>query len=323
LAWPAAETGERMVKGEAVSEADSEIVRLVRAWSRPAEPQPTGLQPRLAKLGCVRAVLFDIYGTLFVSALGEIGGESAAAPESAFLDALGKLGLRFPNHLADKGIEVLRGTIERIHAEARQRGVDWPEVDIVEVWQRTLTEFSRQGLLQGPVPDRARLAVLAVEFEVRVNPVWPMPGAADTIKRLAAAGLKLGIISNAQFYSLALFPALLGGDLDELGFDPALRFFSFQHGVAKPSLAMFQKAAEALGSMGVATDEALYVGNDMVNDIEPAGRVGFRTGLFAGDARSLRLQEQEPACQQTVPDIVLTELSQIVDCILADPAVQP
>jgi putative hydrolase of the HAD superfamily len=49
----------------------------------------------------------------------------------------------------------------------------------------------------------------------------------------------------------------------------------------------------------------------MRKDICPAAGVGFRTALFAGDARSLRLGDEEsPGCGMK-PDLVITALNQL------------
>ena len=60
----------------------------------------------------------------------------------------------------------------------------------------------------------------------------------------------------------------------------------------------------------------LYVGNDLRNDIWPASLTGCRTALFAGDARSLRLREDDPRYASVDPDRIVTALSQITDAIL-------
>ena len=65
--------------------------------------------------------------------------------------------------------------------------------------------------------------------------------------------------------------------------------------------------------INIPTDSALYVGNDMLNDIYPAQKTGFITGLFAGDARSLRLRSDEPACKNLSADIVITDLIQLLN----------
>ena len=46
----------------------------------------------------------------------------------------------------------------------------------------------------------------------------------------------------------------------------------------------------------------------------PAG-TGMRTALFAGDARSLRMRETDPRVNGVDPDIVLTDLDQLIDCL--------
>ena len=80
---------------------------------------------------------------------------------------------------------------------------------------------------------------------------------------------------------------------------------------------LYEIAVERLASRGIPPCEALYVGNDMLNDIMPAARLGFRTALFAGDARSLRLREGDPRSGARVePDVVLASLEQFGRCLI-------
>ena len=78
---------------------------------------------------------------------------------------------------------------------------------------------------------------------------------------------------------------------------------------------MFEAAAKYLKNMDISSNSVLYVGNDMLNDIYPAKTVGFKTGLFAGDDRSLRLRENHPKCQNLSADLVITDLVQILDFV--------
>jgi putative hydrolase of the HAD superfamily len=78
---------------------------------------------------------------------------------------------------------------------------------------------------------------------------------------------------------------------------------------------MFQVAAEQLKHMDISVGSALYIGNDMLNDMYPAKQAGFKTGLFAGDARSLRLRENDPKCKDLSVDLVITDLIQLLDYI--------
>jgi putative hydrolase of the HAD superfamily len=144
-----------------------------------------------------------------------------------------------------------------------------------------------------------------------------MPGAAETIGKLKDSGVVLGIISNAQFFSPLLFNAFFGKDPAEMGFDPRLLIWSFEEAEAKPSARLFEKALARLKVLGIKADEAVYTGNDIKNDIIPAAAAGFKTVLFAGDRRSLRLRDMDPlrtktiSGEQTVPSFVIRDLQSL------------
>ena len=125
----------------------------------------------------------------------------------------------------------------------------------------------------------------------------------------------MGIISNAQFFTSYLFSWFLDSNPEDLGFKSDLIFYSYKSGHAKPSPFMFEAAAKILKDMDISTHSTLYIGNDMLNDIFPAKKVGFKTALFAGDDRSLRLRENHPKCQNLSADIIITDLVQILDLV--------
>jgi len=285
---------------------------IIRRHSRFLAPLPTGESPRLRALGGVDAVLFDVYGTLLVSGSGDVGAGNPADRGEAVAAALAAVGVRLRGP-QDAARKVFLREIERQHQTARQAGVDFPEVDILEVWGHTLAELAACGWVTGG--ENVDLPRLAVEFEVRANPVWPMPDLLPVLEGLRRAGRTLGVVSNAQFFTPEVFPALLQQTLADLGFDPELQFYSYQHGRAKPSLELYRLAAAALQRRGIAAERAVYVGNDMRNDIAPAARLGFRTALFAGDARSLRSRAGDPLCAGIVPDLVVTSLSDLLQCV--------
>ena len=286
---------------------------IIRQHCRPLEPQPTGVEPKLRELGRLRAVLFDVYGTLLISASGEVGTAADVGKAAAFAAALSEVGLTYNSEPGD-GVACLLETIRAHHEKGRSQGVQCPEVDIVEVWRDTLNRLRREGTI---LPDVAAVDLnrLAAEYEVRTNPVWPMPNLLECLAALRGTGLVLGIVSNAQFLTVELFPALLGRTVEDLGFDPRLQYYSYLHHRAKPSLYLYQIAGKALSQRGVRADQVLCVGNDMLNDILPASKLGFRTALFAGDARSLRFREGDPRVRGIEPDLVVTDLSLLNKCI--------
>jgi len=296
----------------------SQIVEIIRRRSAPLEPQPTHVEPRLPRLAGIRGVAFDIYGTLFISGSGDVGVAAAQPRAAAFAEALAAAEVEpatgdAENKRGEEGVAALTECIRRHHAAARQQGVDYPEVEIVEVWREVLAGLGGE-LSAAPSSDDA-LRRLAIEYETRVNPVWPMPAADQCLRRLAAAGKVLGIVSNAQFFTRELFPALLGATTNELGFAAQRQIYSYEHLRAKPGEFLYQLAVAAYDEAELAPQEVLYVGNDMLNDITPAARLGFRTALFAGDARSLRLREDDPRVAGVTPDAILTNLGQLEEII--------
>ena len=287
------------------------IVR--RLCAEPIPPIPAGLPARLDPLPNVRAILFDVYGTLFVSASGDVGVAAATDRSDALTEALSAAGLGPPPSTAgDEGVRLLRREILARHDAARKNGIDFPEVEIIEIWRRVLSNLFPKR----PTPETEVLRRLATEYECRVNPVCPMPELSETLNALRKNGRPLGIVSNAQFITPLLFPALLGRDLDELGFDPRLCAWSFREGRAKPSPALFEKVLDALGDRHrLAPSETVYVGNDLLNDVSCAAGAGCRTVLFAGDRRSLRLREDDPRCDGVRPDAIVTKLSQLPEIL--------
>jgi len=274
---------------------------LLRRLSRPLDPLPTGVNPRLVPLEGVRGVVFDVYGTLVVSASGDIGVSDAPQKEAALRSILRDLAVNPPpgdGLLTDR----LTALIKNDHLRARAAGIDYPEVEIRDIWRSLL------GL-----DDDDLVNAVAVAYEAVTNPVWPMPAAAGLLAGLRARRFLLGIVSNAQFYTPLLFDALFGASLDRLGFDPGLSFFSYQHRRAKPGLWLFQQLREALPARQLDPSAILYVGNDALKDIHPAASLGFRTALFAGDQRSYRPRPETPGLLP--PDAILTRLSQIPQLI--------
>lgn len=280
----------------------------VRQLSQPIAPVSTGRTPRLVRLPDIRCVLFDVYGTLLVSGSGDVGTTAATQPTNALQTALAAGGIEWdPDTMPGAGR--ITELIQQQHATARRMGLAFPEVDIRQIWDTWLREAGT------PPASPEQVERIAITYEMRVNPVWPMPGMEETLTELRHRRIQLGIISNAQFYTPYLFPALTGRTVEEWGFDSSICVWSFRCGEAKPAPTLFLQALNALGQRGLAPHQILYVGNDMRNDVWPAKERGCRTALFAGDDRSLRLRPDDPRVSTIVPDVELAELPQLLHCL--------
>ncbi len=268
----------------------------------PLTPLDTGLEPSGILPEKPDAFLFDVYGTLLISASGDISvGNDAKTPFRSLAVLLNQYSV--PGQPEDL-CRSLRKEIVATHERMKKQGVDYPEVEIDRVWQAVLGTDDR---------DLARQ--FALEFEMAVNPVYPMPDAASILIALRKKNIPAGIISNAQFYTGHLFKLFFGDLPQDSWADPELIFYSFEHGHAKPSAYLFKQAADVLGKKKIAISKTLYVGNDMIKDIAPAAALGFKTALFAGDARSLRLGKKNPGGSGPKPDLVITALDQLAPYI--------
>lgn len=297
--------------------ASADFVALIRDRARgfvPLDPGPLPVDfaarefpTARGSIPGIKAVLLDVYGTLFSSAAGDIGADRAAAtvagpaagagvPSAALDELAAELA---PTASGQELRAFFRSAVLSEHERLSSTTV-YPEVRVEELWARC-------GLLRpGTDPLEA-----ALRYELAVNPVSPMPGLQSALTALRGAGYALGIVSNAQFFTPLLFEAYLGAPLELLGFDPALLVYSFQRREAKPSVALFQAAVDVLAARGIQSTQTLYVGNDLLNDVHAAAAAGLRTCLFAGDARSLRLRRDDPRCAGTLPDAVIRRLADL------------
>lgn len=269
-------------------------------YIRPMVPIPTGQRPKGCLRSTVHCILFDVYGTLFISESGDIGLTRNRLRKMENLAALfEKHGIKRPvDAVLDSFFTLIRST----HETMKQGGVDYPEIEVDKIWMQVLG-----------IHDTDSIRAFAVDFEFLVNPVYPMPHADALLTACLHRSILMGIISNAQFFTPMLFDIFFASNLHQLGFQKDLIHLSYESGYAKPSFYLFEKAAARIQERGIAPINVLYIGNDMLNDIYPADRIGFQTALFAGDQRSLRLREEEPRCKAITPDLVVTDLIQLVE----------
>jgi putative hydrolase of the HAD superfamily len=265
----------------------------------------------LPRLPGIRCILFDVYGTLLISGSGDIDAMQQVAGDEALEAALEAVGWDYQPGCGAAGVELVVAAVKRCHEQLRARGTAWPEVEIRQIWEEVLAVLRQRGLLEGGMPDdRQRLEEFAIEYELRVNPVWPMPEAVETVRALAKS-FRVGIVSNAQFYT----PLTLQRFCKDWGIERALCAWSFEQRCAKPDPLIFTPVLHRLEADGILPQAVLYVGNDRLNDVMTAASCGCRTALFAGEKRSLRLRSDVSGIETVVPDAVLTELAQLRELV--------
>lgn len=293
------------------------LMERFKALSSPLKPVETGEPPVLKQLDGIKAVILDFYGTLFISGVGDIGIDDGKFDAGLLIESLKGANIELAHENAGvRGYEIYDKVVTEQIQELKSSGIPYPEPDIRKVWRNVLNQMYAEDLIQSATTsdhhDR-----MAVEFEVRMNPIWPMPGLDETLSGIKEKNIELGIISNSQFYTPIAFEALAGKTLDQLGFNPHLLHWSYEESRKKPGLVFYEhfldKASEHLPELE--PKNYLYVGNDMLKDVYPAHEQGMKTALFAGDSRSLKWRKNDSRSKNLSPDLVITDLTQIIDCL--------
>lgn len=212
----------------------------------------------------IRAVIFDIYGTVL-----QVGPPPAQADDlwsKLFADIFQK-----PPWLTRLDFSVAcNRAITLRHNAAHARGIPKPEI----LWPSILTEV---------VSGFAKLKVAAQkEFVYRQMQIGRsltlVPGIAPALRWLVDKRCPLGIASNAQAYTLTELETLLKPEgLGLNNFAPDLRVWSFENGFSKPDPHVFQMLRVRLEARHIAPNEAIVVGDRLDNDVTPARQQGFQT----------------------------------------------
>ena len=288
-----------------------------REHSKQLDPIGTGTIPALQHIPGIEVIAYDFYGTLFLSGVGDIGIDDGSADEELLVEALEHSGIDILSQNAGKrGFELYNEIVEKNMNQIKNKGIEYPEPDIRNVWREVLDQMESEELISIEDTDSVENAV-SVEFEARMNPVWPSPKAVETLKAFKENGFPQGIISNSQFYTPIVLEALAEHSLEELGFKQDLLHWSFEEKQKKPGLDFYEAYLDKLQAYNssLKPEKVLYVGNDMLKDIYPAHHVGMKTALFAGDKRSLKWRKDDDRCKGIQPDIVITSLHQLADCV--------
>ena len=251
-----------------------------------------------------KVIFWDVYGTLVTAPRGNL--DSLLQREAELRVAFERIVKNFGLNVSAERLHklFLRGIQSEREARVAQ-GIAHPEVRVDEIWFKLLEKFEPEN---PPTINFAR--EVALFFQRQANPTQLQPHAFDVLTALKQRGLRHGIVSNAQFYTPIELSALLREESAcaictyESIFDPLLVFFSFDLGVAKPDLALFRRAVEALTRENIMPDDCVFVGNSPTNDIAPAQHIGFKTVLFAPDAVPESVAR---------PDLVIHNLTQLLE----------
>jgi putative hydrolase of the HAD superfamily len=236
----------------------------------------------------IRAIAFDVNGTL-VRIVTEDGMDQAFRAAGHFLTYQG----------VDLRRHEARDLYFRLMKEQLQASPEaYPEFDAVAIWARIIAEHATDFTCALPAEKLEQMPVFLAEMSRGISRrrlgLYPhVRWVLDVLRER----FPLAVVTDAQ-------SAYARGELYKVGllgyFDPIV--VSGDHGYRKPDQRLFRLA---LDRMGVAAEEALYVGNDMRCDIFGAQQLGMRTVMFDSDQGS-------KVHHDCVPDHTITDFRELL-----------
>jgi FMN phosphatase YigB (HAD superfamily) len=297
-------------------------------WPAPPQASPVKARPHLVRLPGIRAVLWNVYGTLLAIPVGELLFEHP----NAFImsNALDRTIQEFKmwasmTRKPGQPSEQLQSTYSRFLAEqsAVPGGTErYPEVCAERVWEAIIKQLLQKDYrfdasFFGSLNEFSRK--VAYFFHASLQGTACYPGAAQAMQHIAESGLSQGLLADGQCFTTVQLQRGLTAQspevrLEELLAD-GLTVLSCDVRGKKPSERLFRQAVTALTERGIAPAEVLHVGSRVQQDLVPARRLGMRTALFAGDKTSLQATAEQLKEAASRPDVLLTELEQITEVI--------
>jgi FMN phosphatase YigB (HAD superfamily) len=297
------------------------------SWPAAPEADPPKARPHLVRLPQVRAVLWNVYGTLLAISGGELLFEH---PQAFVMSvALDKAIQEFKmwgsmSRKPGQPSEYLAQIYGQVLAEQRAvpGGKRHPEVASERLWEAILKKLLQKDYrfdagFFGSLNEYSRK--VAYFFHASLQGTACYPGAAEALWYVARRRLAQGLLADGQCFTLLqLQRGLAAQDADACAEEllpPEHRSLSSEVGGRKPSERLFRRALAALAGEGIVPAQVLHVGSRLQQDLVPARRLGMKTALFAGDRASLQATPEQLRESPTRPDVLLTELTQLAEVV--------
>lgn len=201
---------------------------------------------------------FPLDRTSFDAVSLDAGGVLVLPDQGMLGHALARAGVRHDRGLFTDGHYVAMAEVDRARSQPEE-----------------FTDYTHAFLRAVGVPDDEVERGARALADVLVPPVWhqPVPGARAAARRLAAAGLRLAITSNADG---TVAEMLARYELVQVGDGPGLPVEHVSDsgviGVHKPDAAMFVATAEGLG---LPLDRVCHIGDAGGYDADGASAAGM------------------------------------------------
>lgn len=298
-------------------------------WPQVPAPTPVKAKPSIDPLPEVRAVLWDIYGTLL--RIPDPGFTLFPQQDIRLQVALDKTIHEFnmwnsmyrqPGPPWQSMIKQYRDYSSRLEQVACKYAHDVTDINLVSVWRAIIDrlhdkEYSYEIATYG---DDDQLAEkVALFFHRCLQAMEARPGVASMLNLLHSQGIRMGLFSDGQSFSRAEIRNALRRQAEipemEQLFPVGQSLISYQMGVRKPSPTLYRQIAGQFLSRGIEPEQILHVSTRVETDLAEARAVGMKTALLAEEKSGLEASANLLKDPQTRPDRLLTRITQITSVV--------
>jgi hypothetical protein len=298
------------------------------SWPAPPSVERPRAKPYVVRLPDIRAVTWNVYGTLLAISGGDLCFEH---PDPFVMEvALDKTIQEFKmwgsmSRKPGQPADYLRQIYNNLLSEQRTLlggSEKHPEVAADRLWEAFIKrllqkEYQFDASFYGSLNEFSRK--VAYFFHASLQGTGCYPGAAAALRHVKENDLQQGLIADGQCFTLVQLQRGLMGQEPTAAWDhvadPKLRACSYEFRARKPAERLFRHVLNGLAERGIVASQVLHIGSRIAQDVVPARRLGMKTGLFAGDKASLQATPDQLKETASRPDVLLTELSQIADIV--------
>jgi pantothenate kinase-related protein Tda10/FMN phosphatase YigB (HAD superfamily) len=255
---------------------------------------------KLNKNNKIKIVMFDLYGTILKQKVGDLEDSTNIENEKKLLKSFEKLKQEYKNsknkiNLSSKELKKLfLGFINSSHKNKKNKGINFPEVKIEKIWHSILKKIDH------PQKNNKNFWFeIADNHQKFIAKRTLYKNSSKIFDYCIKNNIKLGIISNAQFYTEKDLLKLLKTtqefkDVKSIYdvFEKDLCFFSYKIGFSKPNTKIFDLVNKKLSSYNISMNESLFVGNDVFNDIYSGNQSNMQTCLVINPETKYRKNDE-------------------------------
>lgn len=298
-------------------------------WPAPPKFEPVNAAPYIKPLADIKAVAWDIYGTLLRITDGELMfvHPQAVRMEIALDKTIQEFNMwqsmsRKPGAPWEYMLQMYERAYDELRLQGSGRKGELVEIDAAKIWRKILDKLDKNDFRYdvGQYGDFDEFSEkIAYFFHSALQGVEAAPSAAATLTMISDAHLPQGLIADAQ--GLTQTQLLRGlhaqGTLADraVWFDRSLVTLSYLEGVRKPSKSLYVTAATRFQQRGIRPENVLFISSRLREDLIVAKAAGFRTALYAGEKLSLSATASDLRDPTTKPDRLLTQLPQLRDIL--------